>query len=196
MPSESPIRVAYADPPYPGQAKKHYGKEWDPYEAIPEEVDYPHLVTRLLHEFPDGWALSMRVTDLQTILPMLSGKFRILAWVKEFAFWKKNVWPVYAWEPVVMVGCRRLPHHSKHLDGADSPRDWFSVSAGADNGKNGIPEHFVGAKPKAFCHWLFRCMGLIPGDILVDLYPGSGSVSKSWDSYRSQRRLIVEETPE
>lgn len=38
------MRVAYADPPYPGQAKRHYGKAGDPYEGVVEEVDHAELI--------------------------------------------------------------------------------------------------------------------------------------------------------
>lgn len=43
-------RLCYADPPYPGQAKRY---RHDPRHA---EVDPVALMERLECEFPDGWA--------------------------------------------------------------------------------------------------------------------------------------------
>lgn len=44
------MKFAYADPPYIGQAKRHYQSE---------EVDHEKLIKRLINEYPDGWALSL-----------------------------------------------------------------------------------------------------------------------------------------
>ena len=59
------MRFAYADPPYIGQARKHYAH--DPRCA---EVDHPALIRHLDSEF-DGWALSMSATmaSLKIIIP-------------------------------------------------------------------------------------------------------------------------------
>ena len=53
------MRFAYADPPYPGQARRHYKHHPD----FDGEVDHGALIERLMDEFPDGWALSKRVRD-------------------------------------------------------------------------------------------------------------------------------------
>jgi len=52
------VRFAYADPPYPGQSKKHYGDHPD----YAGEVDHPALIAQLVAEYPDGWALRSVVT--------------------------------------------------------------------------------------------------------------------------------------
>ena len=52
------MRVAYADPPYPGQAKRHYGKNGDPYQGVVEEVDHAELIEGLerdQEEFMQAW---------------------------------------------------------------------------------------------------------------------------------------------
>lgn len=41
------MRVAYADPPYVGQSRKHYGGA---------EVNHRLLIAHLCDEFPDGWS--------------------------------------------------------------------------------------------------------------------------------------------
>jgi len=57
------MRFAYADPPYMGQAKKHYSH--DPNCA---EVDHAALIERL--NAYDGWALSLSTPSLKHILPL------------------------------------------------------------------------------------------------------------------------------
>ena len=57
------MRLAYADPPYPGQAKR-----W--YEDHPDyggEVDHAQLVERL--ESYDGWALHTSASDSNRCSP-------------------------------------------------------------------------------------------------------------------------------
>ncbi len=38
----------------------------------------------------------------------------------------------------------------------------------------------IGRKPLAFCAWLFEALGMLPGDELVDLFPGTGIVGRAW----------------
>jgi hypothetical protein len=44
---------------------------------------------------------------------------------------------------------------------------------------------FVGAKPEAFCHWIFEVLGADNDDELCDVFPGSGAVGRAWDSWRT-----------
>ena len=97
------ITVAYADPPYPGQAARHYRHR----PEYAGEVDHAALIDRLVSEFPDGWALSTSSTALRTLLPLCPSDVRIGAWVKPFATFKKGQNPVYAWEPLLFRGGRR-----------------------------------------------------------------------------------------
>ena len=41
-----PITVGYADPPYPGQGRKHYRCD---------EVDHAELIDRLVRDYPANW---------------------------------------------------------------------------------------------------------------------------------------------
>ena len=101
------MKFAYADPPYIGQAKRHYSD--DPQCA---EVDHLELIIRLYHEFPDGWALSCSSPSLMQIMEIFSTQIgvlgrppiRIAAWCKSFCAFKRNVRPAYAWEPVIFCG--------------------------------------------------------------------------------------------
>ena len=61
--SSSPLRLAYADPPYPGLAG--YYRDHPDFAG---EVDHTELVERLVAEFPDGWALSTSARALRDVL--------------------------------------------------------------------------------------------------------------------------------
>lgn len=153
------MRFAYADPPYIGQARKHYSH--DPRCA---EVDHAELIGRLCAEYPDGWALSLSSPSLKQILALCPDDVRVMAWTKPFAAFKAGVNPAYAWEPVIVRGGR------KRTRAQPTVRDWVSEVITLKKG-------MVGAKPRAFCFWLFSVLNIQPGDTLDDLFPGTGIVS-------------------
>ena len=154
------MKFAYADPPYIGQAKKHYNSP---------EVDHPVLIARLVNEFPDGWALSCSSTSLQYLLTLCPPNVRISAWVKPFASFKPGVNPAYAWEPVIWQGGRKRPRSYPTV------RDWVSANITLKRGLSGV-------KPDAFNHWLLDLLGVEPGDELHDLYPGSGGLTRCYEN--------------
>jgi hypothetical protein len=83
------MKLRYADPPYIGQAKRHYNH--DPSGIVAEEVDYPALIRQL--KYADGWALSASSPSIFQLVPMINevfpiGTVRVGAWVKPFAGWK------------------------------------------------------------------------------------------------------------
>lgn len=160
------MRVAYADPPYIGQARKHYGPE-------AREVNHEMLV-RHLCEF-DGWALSCSSPSLREILPLCPPETRVAAWVKPFCSFKPNVNPAYAWEPVLFVPARS--------GGRDrlTVRDWVAANITLKKGLSG-------AKPEDFCLWLFDLLGMDREDEFSDLFPGSGVVMASWSQWRTRGR--------
>jgi hypothetical protein len=48
------------------------------------------------------------------------------------------------------------------------------------------PGRVIGAKPAAFCRWLFHdLLGAQHGDTLDDLFPGSGGIQRAWETYLS-----------
>ena len=153
------MRFAYADPPYIGQAKKHYNRE---------EVDHQKLIKQL-NTF-DSWALSCSSPSLQEILMMCPTDVRVMAWVKPFASFKPNVNPAYAWEPIIARGFRKRDRYEKTV------RDWVSCNITLKRGLTGV-------KPEEFCFWLFDVMGLLPDDEFHDLYPGSGAVFSAWEKW-------------
>jgi hypothetical protein len=153
------MRFAYADPPYIGQAKKHYG------EFGGAEVDHEKLILEL--EQYDGWALSLSSTTLQQILELCPKDVRIAAWVKPFCSFKPGVNPAYAWEPVIWKSAR--PRTREQL----TVRDWIAEPITLQRG-------LAGAKPDAFCHWLFDLLNIQDGDTLDDLFPGTRAVSRAF----------------
>jgi hypothetical protein len=177
------MRFAYADPPYLGCGKKLYGQmhplasDYDDLEA------HRLLVGRLVSEFPDGWAMSLHSPSLQLILPLCPSDVRVMAWVKPFAAFKANVTVAYAWEPVIVRGGRKRPRTMPTV------RDWVSAPITL---QKGCP----GAKPEQFCRWLFEVLNLEPDDELVDLFPGSGAVARTWGQYRRENRLPLNFAPE
>ena len=161
------MKFAYADPPYIGQAKKHYSCE---------EVDHKELIERL-NTF-DAWALSCSSPSLKQILPLCPDDVRIMAWVKPFAVFKPNVNPSYSWEPVIGYGFR------KRTRDAATIKDWHSENITLKRG-------LVGAKPESFCFWLFDAFGLLPTDEFYDLFPGTGAVTKAWEKYKTRKQMTL-----
>jgi hypothetical protein len=169
------MRFAYADPPYVGQAKRHYGDQ----PSYAGEVDHAGLVARLVAEYPDGWALSLSARSLPLVLTMCPADVLVLAWVKPIAP-PMGDHRVYSWEPVVLRGGRRPEGYVRTHLIASPPQFTFRPR----------PEgHVIGEKPAEFCRWVFACLGARPGDALDDLYPGSGAVTRAWEQYTAQLRL-------
>jgi hypothetical protein len=163
------MRMAYADPPYIGQAQKHY--------QCPE-IDHAQLINDLMHY--EGWALSLSSPSLKQILNLCPEDVRIGAWVKPFCSFKPNVNPAYAWEPVIFWGGRKIGRENPTI------RDFVSANITLNRGTHG-------AKPKEFCYWIFNILGMQPQDEFYDLFYGSGAVTKAWKSWCMQSQLFMEE---
>lgn len=169
------MKIAYADPPYLGCCKLYdhfHGDDGLCWDAIATHVA---LFERLDAEY-DGWAYSMTSTSLPQILHATQeygiGPFRVMAWVKPFAAFKRNVSVAYAWEPVLVKAARKPV-----VSGRIVMRDWIAESITMKRGLTGV-------KPDKVCHWMFEMLGATDSDTFVDLYPGSGAVSRAWDSWR------------
>lgn len=168
------MRFAYADPPYIGQARKHYS-----HDPACSEVDHGALVSQLELEYPDGWALSCSSPSLQEILRLCPSGVRVMAWVKPFCAFKPNVNPAYAWEPVIVRGGR--PRNREQV----TVRDWVSANITLRKGLHG-------AKPREFCYWVFDVLNVLPGDVLDDLFPGTGIVGLCFREYVQRRSLLID----
>lgn len=172
------MKFAYADPPYYKQGKKHYSKhhesaaDWDVFETHIE------LLRRLDAEYPDGWAVSLSVPSLSMYLDYCPADVRVCAWVKPFASFKPNVPRAYCWEPVIVRGGRPLTRQDPTV------RDFVSANITLKKG-------LTGAKPPAFCFWLFDFLGVRPGDTLDDLFPGTGIVGQCFNEYVSAKQEAI-----
>lgn len=169
------MKLGYADPPYHGCA--------DLYRDHPDyagEVDHVALVERLESEF-GGWVLHTSATPeaIALLAPLvLKTGARWCSWRKGFAPFKRNVSVAYTWEPVIIKAARK-PVVSKRL----VMRDWINTDIQCScTLKKGL----TGAKPEAVCHWAFELLAARPDDELVDLFPGTGAVSKAWATWQGK----------
>lgn len=194
MSGNTELRAAIADPPYIGQSYKHYRDHQD----YAGEVDHHALVSQLVEY--DAWALCLHAPSLHIVLDicrdhgldLMAGDVRVMAWVKPFAAFKRNVRVAYTWEPVVVRVAQRL-------DDAKPTRDHLRPLKGVDSGERDSVEESItlkrgltGVKPERWSWWMFECMGLRPWDSLDDLFPGSGAVAAAWDSWREFRTNELE----
>lgn len=155
------MRIAYADPPYVGQAKRYPEKQ---------EIDHQKLIFEL--ETYDGWAVSASSPSLKYILSLCPDNVRIGAWIKPFCAFKPNVNPAYAWEPVIFKPARGYTRDEPTI------RDWIKHNITL---KQGV----IGAKPYEFCFWIFRILGARGDeDEFFDLFPGTGIVTKAWNNWK------------
>ncbi len=220
------MRFALADPPYPGQSAKHYADHPD----FAGEVDHRRLAQQLTEY--DGWALHTSAPALKLVMDCLEetgecpmdpktfkgGTYRVMAWVKSFAAYKRNVSWAYAWEPVLVKPLRKpVTNRIEDLDYRDfviedpatperalhdaiEARRFDVVVQIASELRTPSPEVIVepitmkrgltGAKPERVCHWVFEGAGLDPQDELHDLFPGSGAVTRAWESWMATPSLL------
>lgn len=155
-----PIRVAYADPPYPGTAKRYYGRE----PEYAGEIDHAALIAELMAKFPDGWALSTSMKALRAILPLCPEGVRVCPWVKPNGVSRKTYGLHNACEALLVYGGR-----------AERPgvRDFLYAKHAIRGGT------LKGRKPLAFCAFLFRALGLHAGDELVVYFSGTGVIERA-----------------
>jgi hypothetical protein len=170
------VRLAYADPPYPGTARKFYQKP---------EVDHAELIARLVRDY-DGWALSTGAVNLRELLPLCPPEARVAAWVKPWTPWlyKGRMSVIYAWEPVIFKPARRLRSDVM----APIVFDWFREHAPMCSG---LP----GSKSETFSYWLFGLLAAAPEDTLDDLFPGTKRVSIAWEAWRAQVQIAWRPRP-
>jgi hypothetical protein len=161
---DRPLRLAYADPPYPGNAGL--------YRTHPDyggEVNHARLIGRLAAY--DGWALSTSAEALPSVLALCPRGVRVAAWHRgERPAPGRR--PLYAWEPVIHFGGRQLSRNP------GDPRRVDSIVCGVA-ALTTLPGRVPGTKPAAVCRWIF---GLL-GGTLDDLFPGSGAVTRAWAAY-------------
>lgn len=169
--TDAPAIFIYADPPYPGTSSKYYRDE----PTFAGEVDFPQLIASLTAASDSGgclgWALSTSARSLRTLLPLCPSDAHVCPWVKPIGVSPQTYGPHTTWEPLIVVGGRKRQ---------PGKRDWLRAMPARAEGT--LP----GRKPIAFCAWLFDLLGMLPGDELVDLFPGTGIVARAWASLSSR----------
>lgn len=170
------MKLGYADPPYPGCAELY--RDHPDYAG---EVDHAQLIDRLESDF-HGWVLHTNATasTIALLAPLIEKTgARWCSWVKGFAAFKRNVPVAYAWEPVLIKAARKPVVSKRQVN-----RDWIQESITLRRG-------LTGAKPEAVCHWAFELLGARPDDELIDLFPGTGAVSRAWQTWQGKFVLPV-----
>jgi hypothetical protein len=163
-----PRRLAYADPPYPGNA--HLDRGHPDYAG---EVDHATLIQRL--QGYDGWALSTSARALPAVLALCPPGVRVAAWHRGPRPTRSRH-PLSAWEPVIYHG-----HGSADTTTIDPHRADSLVHGVAP--MTTLPGRVIGAKPAAFCRWLFALLAADLVDSFEDLFPGSGAVTRAWAAF-------------
>lgn len=189
--ASTPLRLAYADPPYPGLSRRYYGDHHD----FAGEVDHEALIASLAEY--DGWALSTSARALQDVLALCPPGSRVAAWHRGERP-TRSAGPLNAWEPVIYFGGRRVVQDvrrdaSAQLDATHPTPALHDASQGpgrrvdslvyAAKARTTDPNRVIGAKPAAFCRWVFDLLGAHPGDDFTDIYPGSGGVLRAWSVF-------------
>ncbi len=175
------MRFAYADPPYLGCCKlydHHHpdGRCWD------EPETHRLLIERLSDEYPDGWAMSLHAPSLRVILPMTPEDCRTAAWCKTWHQIFVNNPVQYAWEPVIFRGGRPIKRRNPMV------RDWIACS-------RPVVQDVPGQKSERFSWWIFDLLGMEPGDEFVDMFTGSGAVTRAWETWKMHTGLFAEVQP-
>jgi hypothetical protein len=173
-------RLAYADPPYPGLAG--YYRDHPDYAG---EVDHGDLFRRL--STYDGWALSTSARALPAVLALAVAQdlpVRVAAWIRGPRPHATARHALNAWEPVVYSPASR---DMSRVQGPLQARRVDVLVHGVSPMVT-LPSRVIGAKPAAFCRWMFDLIGACPGDTLDDLFPGSGIVGKSWAFFTAAER--------
>ena len=167
----SPLRFAYADPPYLGCCKLYGHRHEEPWGCWDDWSTHNDLIGYLNRDF-DGWAYSATSQSLYEVLTGVEnacpeGGYRIASWVKPFAAFKANVRIAYTWEPVIFK-----PGRDSSKDGAPVGRDHLSEPITMRKG-------LTGAKPERFCRWIADLLGYVEGDEMVDIFPGTGIMGRT-----------------
>lgn len=168
------MRLAYADPPYPGLAARYYRNQPD----YGGEVDHRSLVDSLVSY--DGWALSTSARSLGDVLALCPSTVRVCAWVKPQRSNRSASGLCNSWEPLIVFPARR--------EGL-ALADWLSASVA-----RGGDSDLIGRKPLAFVCWMLRLLGARPCDSLDDLFPGSHVVSRVFAEFSSMSPQACNDT--
>lgn len=167
------LDFTYADPPYLGNCAiyGHFhpdGRCWDDVET------HALLVARLVASSPKGWALSLSAESLRVVLSFCPPSARPCVWIKPNGADSRTYGLHALTEYVIVYGGRRV---------RPGVRD-FLIAKPARKGGD-----LLGRKPIAFAAWVFDLLGMMPGDRLTDLFPGTGIMGRAWRELSSRAAL-------
>lgn len=189
--TSAPLRLAYADPPYPGLSAEYYADHPD----YAGEVDHAELISRLSIEY-DGWALSTNARSLRLLLPLCPPDVLVASWHRGERPTRSGR-PLNAWEPVIYWGGRIDPDLELPSLVDDSDASTRAAARRVDalelfsRPRLTDPRRVVGAKPAGFARWMFQLLGALPQDDFTDLYPGSGGILRAWNIYAGRPELAT-----
>lgn len=179
------MKLIIADPPYPpftgsggvkNRASRWYGtgqrsktdrpadqhddaSEWDTAER------HQRLLSDLVRD-ADGWAIATSPNGLDIYRPLPLGSL-VMIWHKP------NAQPgshriLNKWEPVIVYP----PEGRRSNRCGDGAVNDVLVANAPRRG-------FVGAKPPEWTAWVLAALTHQPGDVVIDMFPGSGAVTEA-----------------
>ena len=173
------MKLAIADPPYLGRANRWYGDgcgdgngigraDFHP-EAAKWDDPQSHIdLVHMLEKEYDGWAIALTVHSLSTYMKVIEtdsrNGIRVMCWIKPIAI-PSGSRIATSQEPVIV----RVPKERRGWKSGKRMKDHLI----ANPKQNG----FVGSKPDEWTQWVLDAMGYQDGDIVDDLFPGSGAVT-------------------
>jgi hypothetical protein len=170
---------AIADPPYLGLARRYYGAE----ASYAGEVDHRQLIRQMMGAGYKGWALCCSAKSLRTLLPMCPEEVRVAAWGKPIGVPTRAKGPFNVWEPLILWGGRLVEPGIRDFEMLEAP----ALRAQPTRGDG----YLMGRKPLAFCAWAFDLLGMVPGDLLVDLFPGTNAIGRNWEELSRAAALAL-----
>jgi hypothetical protein len=192
------MRLAIADPPYPplyaerrdsptgplrltarSRALRWYGDgprsttdspvaDFHPDSGIWDDLtQHRRLLEQLVAEY-DGWAIATTPDGLGAYHP-LPVSARIMAWHRPTSI-PGGGRLLSRWEPVIVF----TPEGRRGRDDGERVSDVLTA--------NPPKAGFVGSKPPVWTRWVLSALGYDPAeDEVVDVFPGSGAVSRAID---------------
>lgn len=177
------MKLAIADPPYLGRARRWYGDgrghgsgrgkaDFHEQAHLWDKAAMHHDLLAHLEADYDGWVIAASERSLPVYVPLLSRDMRVGVWVKTNGI-PSGSRIRSTWEPVIY----RVPDELKTYRSGMSVDDTLICGV--------TRSEFVGQKPEQWTHWVLSMLGYLPErDSVVDIFPGSGAVTKAIDTYR------------
>lgn len=183
------MKLAIADPPYHGRAHRYYGlgghgggggnrrkykADDNPEAHLWDKVEtHLKLIETLNNEF-EGWAIAMSSHNLSIYLSEVqtgsTSPYRVGAWIKPSSV-PSGSRIRNGWEPVLF----RIPNSRRSHAFGFKTQDYVIA--------NPLRNNFIGSKPPAWTKWVLSVLGATKEDEIIDLFPGSGAVSKELEDF-------------